>query len=251
MKGIKAHSHEQRSEILDRVALLMQKRFEDNLVAIAAEGSFARGEDKDFSDLEITVFLRRTPQNADWNIHKILDGLLLVIVFETKESFIEKYIENFEVWYACGSGDMLPLLNDKFVNEINALVPGNVEQKCKEQIQRRWPVFQEITAKLLNTIKVKDGEALSLIFPMMFKELLVLLSFANQTPYVTLGSYISQAKSFTFKPKGFDSLVLLATQGKYQDFLTLERVIIEVFSNLESYLKRKSLKLYIDSLDEL
>ena len=73
MNGIKKHSHQDRSEFIDQLIFLLQRRFKDNFVAMAAEGSYARGEDKDFSDLEITVFLKKIPKNSDWNIHKIVD----------------------------------------------------------------------------------------------------------------------------------------------------------------------------------
>ena len=176
MQGIKVYNHNDRTKVVNQIVKLLKHQFKDNLVAVAAEGSYARGNDKDFSDLELTVFLKEISKDTNYNIHKIVDGLLIVIVFDTKESFVKKYLsDDFSVWYASGSEDMLPITNKHFIDKLNKIIPNNIEQKCLEQIKIRWPQYQEITAKLLNNINGEDLEAVSLVFPLIVKETLVIL----------------------------------------------------------------------------
>lgn len=248
MLGIKPHTHEQRTEIVNQLIPIIQQKFGKNFIALAGDGSYARGEDTDYSDLELIVILKEIPNNVDWSEHRIIDGLLVVIVTETKDSIIKKYLDVSEYWYASGAGKLLPIINKEFINEINAYSPDNVTAKCFRQIQKRWPEYQEITAKVLNNIKQEDREAFAITFPTMIKELLIILSYLNATPYITLGKYIKQAKQFKLKPKSFDGLIAIQVNGGYQDFEKIKKVTEEVFSDLEKIVLSKGVKLYSDKL---
>lgn len=248
MLGIKPHTHEQRTQILNQLVPIIQKKFGENFVALAGDGSYARGEDTDYSDLEIIVFLKEIPDSVDWSEHKIFDGLLVVIVPETKDSIIKKYLDVTEYWYASGAGKLLPIINKEFVDEINNFSPDDVAEKCLRQIQKRWPEYQEITAKVLNNIKQEDREAFAITFPTMMKELLVTLSYLNTTPYITLGKYITQAKQFHLNPKGFDELIDVQVNGDYQDLENIGKMISKVFTNLEKIILNKGVQLYVDKL---
>jgi predicted ATP-dependent Lon-type protease len=248
MLGIKPHTHAQRTEIVTQLIPLIQKKFGDSFVALAADGSYARGEDTDYSDLEVIVFLKEIPDNVDWSEHKIIDGLLVVIVPETKDSIIKKYLDVTEYWYASGAGKLLPIINKEFVDEVNSFAPEDVAEKCRRQIQKRWPEYQEITAKVLNNINQKDKEAFAITFPTMIKELLVILSYLNATPFITLGKYIAQAKQFNLKPMGFDELIAIQVSGDYQDLENIGKMISKVFADLEAIALSKGVQLYADEL---
>src|SRR5437868_1661477 len=109
MLGIKPHTHEQRTKIINILTPLIQQKFGNNFVALAGDGSYARDEDTDYSDLELTVFLKKIPNNANWIEHKIVNGLLIVIVPETKRSIIDKYLDVTESWYASSATKLLPI----------------------------------------------------------------------------------------------------------------------------------------------
>jgi len=186
MKGIKSYNHNEREKIVQKLIPLIKDKFRENFVALAADGSFARGEDVDYSDLELIVFVHKIPKDTNWNIGKIIDGLLIEIVVETKKSYIKKYLDISDVWYASGTGGLFPIVNKYFIDEINTFQPANVEIKTLKQIQKKWNSFQEITAKLLNNIKQNNKDGIALIFSDMFNELLVLLAYLNRKPYKTL-----------------------------------------------------------------
>ncbi len=248
MKGIKPHTHEERGKIVEKLVPLIKKRFGSNFVALATEGSYARKEDRDYSDLELIVFLKKIPKGVDWSIRKIVDGLLVVIVPDTKNSFIKKYIEVSDVWYASAGSRLLPIVNNKFIEEINNFKPDNLGKKCWDHAVKRWNQYQEITAKVLNGIKQENKELVTLAFSQMVKELLVILSFINTTPYKTLGTYISQANGFPLKPRGFMKLIDIFIDGKYQDLPLLADVIDKAFSDMERIFEQRGVKLYSNSI---
>lgn len=192
--------------------------------------------------MELVAFFKEVPK--DWNYRKIIDGLLTVIVAETKVSYIEKYLDISDVWYASGAGKLYPLMNDAFIEEINSFEPEKKEEKCLQQIEKRWPFYQEITAKVLNTCLQKDKESMALIFSSMVKELLIIMSYLNTTPYKTLGTYIEQAKDFPLKPMGFDNLLDLFVEGEFPKFNRIKTDTEEVFASLEYLLSKKGVELY-------
>lgn len=251
MKGIKRHTHNEREIIVQELVPLIKKKFAKNFVALAADGSFARKEDVDYSDLELIVFVKKIPKKVNWNIGKIVDGQLIEIVVDTKESFIQKYLDISDVWYASGTGRLLPIINKDFIIEINNFKPKDIEKKTQEQIQKRWNRFQEITAKLLNNLTQKNTDGIPLILSDMYKELLVLLSYLNQKPYKTLGKYITSAKKFSKKPEGFDELTKAFINADYSDTNYLKELTKKVFSSFETMLGNKQLLTYLKNHKEI
>jgi predicted nucleotidyltransferase len=234
MEGIRAHTHEQRRLVIDSLIPRIQEKFGQSFIAMAADGSYARNQDLPYSDLELIVFLNR---EQDWSLRQIVDGMLTVAIAETRQSYIDKYLEVTDIWYASGAGKLKPLVNAEFVAEINAFRPERVREKCLVQAVRRWPLYQEITAKTLNLAHAQDAEGIALTVPQTVKELLVILAFINATPYVTLGSYITQASGFTIKPAGFDRLMSLFTEGGYRDPNETEAAVTETFAGMEALMR--------------
>ncbi len=248
MEGIRHHTHENRTKILKKLVPLIKKKFGSNFIALAADGSYARNEDNDYSDLELIVFLKKIPKDANWSVRKIIDGLLIEIIPDTKISFIEKYLEVSDMWYASGAGQLLPIVNNQFIEEINNFKPDSLEKKCWDQAVKRWNQYQEITSKVLNNIRQKNKEAIPLAFSQMVKETLVILSFINTTPYKTLGTYITQAKQFSIQPKEFSKLIDIFVNGEYQDLSLLSKAVENTFSGLEKIFQRRGVKLYSDTI---
>lgn len=244
MQGIKPHTHKDREKVLLGVVPLLKDHFRDNFIALAIDGSYARNEDTDFSDLEIIVFVNEIANDKNYNLWKIINGLLVEVVVETKEGYIKKYLDVSDVWYASGASRLLPVINEKFIDDINNYRPEDVTSKCLKQVKNKWNRFQEITAKLLNNIDQNNKGGVPIIFSDLVKELLIVLSYLNETPYVTLGKYITQAKEFSLKPEGFDALTDIFIRGTYQDTNYLKAIVTKVFTNLEKICEEKKLLSY-------
>lgn len=243
MRGIKAHTHKDRHRFIQEFIPEIRKKLGENFIALGAGGSYARNEDKDYSDIELVAFVKK-PLKKTWEVRKIIDGMLIVVVVETKDEYIKKYLDISDVWYASGADKLVPIINEPFIRELNVFRPENINEKCLRQIQKKWFPFQEITAKVFNAVKENNKEGFPIVFSQVVKELLIILSYLNAAPFITLGSYISQSRTFKVKPRRYDSLVDVFVSGTYQDFDAVMRIVEEVFSDLERILKERNMKLY-------
>ena len=86
MKGLKKHSHQDRERVIRELVPLIKKKFGDNLIALAADASYARGEDFDYSDLELFAFVKEMPEGKDMEgMSRIRDGMLIELIWTTRE----------------------------------------------------------------------------------------------------------------------------------------------------------------------
>jgi hypothetical protein len=250
MKGLKRYSHGERKRVVEELLPLIQKKFGDNLVALAATASYAREEDFGYSDLELTAFVKTMPEGQRWGgAGKIRDGLLVELVWTTKEIYLADTREVTGNWYLAGSDTLLPLINDDFINELNNYSVENLKQKCLIQANRHWHEVQEATAKVLNAVTASNREGMPLLLFDMLRHMLIELSLLNQSPYVTFARFISQSRTFEVKPDSFDALVDVVVQGSYQDLQTLEEKVVSVFSQFERIFEELGVELYDDDID--
>lgn len=250
MKGLKKHSHEDRQRVIEEMIPLIQKKFGENLIALAATSSYARNEDFDYSDLELTAFVKEMPDvKKKDGIGKIRDGLLVELVWMTKDTYLETTREVTPEWYLAGSDTLQPLINESFINELNTYQVADLRQKCLTQAAKHWHETQEATAKVLNAISAANREGIPLLLSDMLRYMLIVLSFLNQTPFITFSKFISQAKTFEIKPESFASLIDIAVQGAYQDLPTLEKTTAAVFREFEAIFEGLGIELYDNNID--
>lgn len=249
MKGLRKYSHHDREKIIQEMIPLIQKKFGENLVALAACASFARNEDTDYSDLELVAFLKKCPGEKEVDgMGKIRDGLLVELVWMTKETYMKKVLDVTEDWYIAGSDVLLPLINEDFFKELTYKTE-NQQEKCVHQAACHWHEVQESTAKVLNAIKKENRPGIPLLVCDMCIHMLRVLSFLNQTPYKTFSEFISQSREFSTKPAQFDELTEIIVEGRYQDFVQLKDVVTHVFCDFENIFEGLGVELYDDNVD--
>lgn len=250
MRGLKKHSHEDRRRVIEEFVPLVRKKFGENLVALAATASYARQEDSDYSDLELTAFVKTMPEGQRWGgVGKIRDGLLVELIWTTKEIYLADTREVTGQWYLAGSDTLLPIVNKDFINELNRHTVENLREKCLTQAAKHWHEVQEATAKVLNAALAGNRDGVPLLLGDMLRHMLIVSSFLNQTPYVTFARFITQARHFKIKPAGLDVLFDTVVQGTYQDLWALEKNVVNVFSQFESIFAELGIELYDADLD--
>lgn len=250
MKGLKRYSHSDRQRVIEELLPLIQKKFGENLVALAATASYARNEDFDYSDLELTAFVKTMPEGQRWGgMGKIRDGLLVELIWTTKEIYVADTLEVTGNWYLAASDILQPLINEDFIDELSNYRVDNLKQKCLIQANKHWHEVQEATAKVLNAVSARNRESIPLLLFDMLRHMLIELSFLNQTPYVTFAKFISQSRTFEVKPESFDALVDIAVQGGYQDLQALEENVVSVFSQFERIFAELDVELYDNDID--
>lgn len=252
MKGLKKYSHADRQRVIEEIIPLVHRKFGENLVALAAQGSFARSEDFGYSDLELIVFLKQIPEeNKDWaGIGKIRDGLLVELIWTTRENYLKTTAEVTKDWFLAGSDRLLPIINEEFVRELSDYRVENLRAKCLSHAKTHWHEVQESTAKTLNAIAAENRDGgVPLLFSDMLIHMLISLSFLNQTPYVTFARFISEARLFATKPADFENLLEIMTAGKFQDLAQMEKTIERVFSQFETIFEDFGVVLYDDNIN--
>lgn len=118
MKGISIHTHNDRKIVIKKLIPIIKHKLKNNFIALAADGSYARSEDVDYSDLELVAFVKQLSKKH-WEIRKIINGLYIVVIVETKQSYIDKYLDISDIWFASGASKLYPIINFSFVNKIN------------------------------------------------------------------------------------------------------------------------------------
>src|SRR5262245_16578550 len=250
MKGLQRYSHTDRQKVIEEMIPLIQKKFGENLIALGASASYARNEDTDYSDLELTAFVKTLPEGQHrGGIGKIRGGMLVELIWTTKENYLEEAQAVTWNWYIAASDRLLPLINPEFIEELNSYQVKNLKEKCLARAVERWHDVQEATAKVLNAILAHNNDGLPLLVFDMALNMLIVLSFLNQTPYVTFARFIAHARTFPVKPAAFETLLDILVQGTYQDLPRLEAVVTVVFSQFETIFEELGVELYDRDVD--
>lgn len=250
MKGLKRYSHADRQRVIEEMIPLIRKKFGDELVALAASASFARDEDTDYSDLELVAFVKSMPEGRWWDgVGKIRDGMLVELVWTTAEGYLQNVREVTGDWYIAGSDTLLPLINEEFIAELNGYRVADLREKCLRRAALHWHEAQEATAKVLNAILADNRDGLPLLAFDMLRHMLIVLSFLNQTPYVTFARFVTQARSFKVKPADFEALNDALAQGVLRDPPSLRALVTNVFTQFEQIFEGLGVELYDDDVD--
>lgn len=243
MKGLKKYTHQDRRRVVEEMLPQIREKFGDNLIALAAQGSFARNEDLDYSDLELIAFVREMPAGRH-GIGKIRDGLLIELMWMTREKYIAETLEVTEMWYLSASDKLLPIINAEFINELNDYRTENLKEKCLAKAKHHWREVQESTSKVLNVIASENRDGLPLLLFDMTRHFLISLALVNQTPYTTFARFVSEARLFEIKPPDFENLLEIIIKGAYQNLDLLGEIVINVFSQFEAIFEDLGVQLY-------
>ena len=251
MKGIRRYTHRDREKIISEIVPQIKKKFGENLIALAAQASYARGDDADYSDLELIAFVKEMPEGSKGleGMSKIRNGLLIELIWTTRETYIAEIKDVAEEWYIAGSDVLLPLSNEEFISELNNYRVHDIKEKCLKRAVRHFPEVQALTTKVLNAIAQQNRQGMPVLVFCLLKEILTSLSFLNQPPYTTLAKYVPEARSFKMKPDRFDELLDLVVEGKYQDLSSLKELTEQVFEGFEKILDDLGLKVYDDNTE--
>ena len=130
--GLKKHTHAERTTILrKKVVPILKEKLGNNLIAIAADGSYARTEDTDFSDIELMIFVK-TRKNLPYGFGRIVNGMLVEGLFMTEEEYYKTTIEPNENWFLSGSDKLKAITNPAFIRKVGKYKVKRLSEKCFE-----------------------------------------------------------------------------------------------------------------------
>jgi hypothetical protein len=198
--------------------------------------------------LELIAFVKKMPEGRH-GVGKIRDGLLIELVWMTREDYIAETLEVTKMWYLAASDVLLPIINAEFISELSEYRAENLKEKCLAEARNHWHEVQESTSKVLNAMKAENRDGLPLVLFDMTLHFLISLSLLNQTPYTTFARFVAEARTFATKPAEFDDLLDLIAQGAYQDLPKLEKLVVSVFSQFEEIFEDVGIELYDEKID--
>jgi predicted nucleotidyltransferase len=237
--GLKKYIHKERSEIIKKLIVPAIKReLGKNLIAIAANGSYARNEDADFSDIELMIFVKDRTQ-LPRGFGKIIDGILIEGLFVTEDEYYQNTLDVNEEWYLAGSDRLKAITNAPFIQKVRHYKVKHLREKCFKHAHKMLYEVQESFGKLFTAINKGNKENLFPIVADAVMQVLKLMAYLNETPYRTLGSFITQAKGFSMKPVGFDEFMTIIINGRYLDLKLLEKRSTKLFAGIEQLFVKK------------
>lgn len=236
MKSIKAHTHEERTAIVEQLIPLFHTKFGDNLLAVAACASYARGTDLDYSDLELTVFLKEPLEGEkDPYLQRMVDGLLIEVEYLTPEAYLQRFKELKDYWAIPGSDPLVGIYNVDFIKELSAKVSAirHTPAQYRRAAARKQPEVQEAFAKVFNAIDEDNREGIGILFFDAVLILLHMLALLNHKPFTTLARYVIEARSLKIKPDRLDEMLDILVGGDYANLPRLKDVMTGVYESLE------------------
>jgi len=252
MNGIKKHTHADRERIIEEMIPLVKQKFGDNLIALAASGSYARNEDTDYSDLELIAIVKEMPRGKEMGgFAKIYDGMLVEMIWMTEKTYIHETldIDSAEHWYISASDVILPLINKECIDRLNRHRVDNLDNKCAERAVGQFAEYHEGTTKLLNAIDQENRDGIPLSLFEMTLQALKMLSYLNKTPYVTFSRFITESRQFSVKPASFTGLIDIVMEGSYTDLSSLRETVVAVFTEFEEIFENLGCSVYDDNFD--
>lgn len=237
--GLKKYNRAQRTAIINKLVVpLLKKELGKNLIAIAADGSYARNEDTDYSDIELMIFIK-DKKNLVRGFGKILDGILIEGLFITESEYYKNTLEPNEDWYISGSDTLKAIANSGFIKKVQCYRVKQLSEKCFAAARDLLFEIQESFGKLFTAIEKNNKENLFSVLADAVMQVLKLMAFINKTPYKTLSTFVTQAKGFKIKPRGFDEFIEIIIDGRYIDLETLEERVKILFCGIEEFFTRK------------
>jgi kanamycin nucleotidyltransferase len=251
-ESLKPHTRAEREAVARALIPLWQRRFGDGLLAVAATGSFARGDDGAYSDLELIVFLRELPgPGEDPYLQRIVDGMLVEAEYVTEEAYVQRYATLSADWFMAGSAPLLPLYNAPFVERVVGRVVEirYPREQFLARAGRRFIEVQEACGKVLSAIEAADRSATPLLFLDAVMHVLVTLSFLNERPFTTFARYVDEARALPHTPARLGELLDVAVDGRYHDPEHLRDVVHGVVEGLEQQFRAEGVAVVDADLD--
>lgn len=249
--GLKPHTHDERAAIVAALTPLIQKHAGSNLIALAVSGSFARGSDGAYSDIEFFGFVKRPLSDDRAAVQFIHDGILIDAWFITRNDYIHIFKDKVRLgghaWPYIALNALVPVVNTPFIEELKALPHTIRPEYFKNALIAYWPQVQEGTAKLLTAISQGNELSMLSLYWQMVEKMCFALSLLNERPYTTRAATFKEVLSFPVLPQSFPGLMLHPDAPRIP--WELAEKAKTAFSELEELLSERGYKLYADRLD--
>lgn len=251
-ESLKPHTRAERQAVAQALIPLWQRRFGDGLLAVAATGSFARGDDRAYSDLELVVFLRQMPgPGEDPYLQRVVDGMLVEAEYLTEEAYVARYATVAADWHMAGGAPLMPLHNAPFVEDIARRVAQvrYPREQFLARAGRRFIEVQEASGKVLGAIEAADWTAIPLLLFDAVMHILVTLAYLNERPFTTFARYMDEGRAMPHIPARLGELLDVVVAGGYADTERLRGLLLDVVDGLKRQFRAEGVPVADADLD--
>ncbi len=250
--GPQPMNHEDRLKLANEIAGRFHEHFGENVLAIGAYGSLARGTDTAYSDIEMYCVIKGEEINTsyEWSAGKWkaeVDvqsaDILLKWATELDETWSLTHGSCIQILPLYDPGDFFGQLKDRlfdhkdeeFESVIKAMIVGEL---------------YEFIGKIRNTIASGNTSSLPIQIGNITKYGAFMIGLANRSLYTSSSNFLPESIVLADRPNGYDALCELVMRGELNDFPSIVRAADLFWEGIEAWAKTRGLKIH-EKLDDL
>jgi predicted nucleotidyltransferase len=243
-ESLKPHTRAERESVAQALIPLWRRKFGEGLLAVAATGSLARGDDRAYSDLELVVFVESMPAaDEDPYLQRIVDGMLVEAEYLTGDAYVARYATLPADWFLAGPAPLLPLHNPAFVQRVARRVDDirYPREQFLAKAARRFVEVQEASGKVLSAVEAGavlrcgDARAGDAVVP--------------EPAAVHHLCPLAEGRAMPNQPARLDEMLDAAVSGGYHDLPHLRALILDVVDGLEQQFRAEDVAFVDAELD--
>jgi hypothetical protein len=233
-EGLKRHTRLEREAVVDALVPLIICHMGHQLVALGVGGCFARRADGPYADLELIGFVKK-PSGPRAPVRFVHDGLGIDIRFPTRQEFLDSHkLKIGAAWPFTARTVLVPLINDAFVRELNAMPYNNAAEDRMRALGEFWPEIQDAAARLLTAVETGNAPPAQYLYWQTVEKFCIALSILNGQPFTSRVAMFGEARQFSLRPTGFEDLLIPA--GIPVDEMELARRALRMVWEMERLL---------------
>jgi len=248
VRTIRPHTHAERVKLLPAVVRRLEDRFGDGLLSVAVGGSFARGDDGPYSDIDVVAIIAPDAPRADEpGTVEILEGQFVDIPYWTVGDLLRPLREPRSDWCFWATRRLVAVTNPLVVEHVEresaALIararrPADPlhERLVALAAERLGYEVPEHVGKLLNACQPgRPHVERGLLLPRALHEVLVTVALLNAWPYPDLTAILDDAPRLSIRPPGLLELCALC-RSRDTEAAALAAAFLTVVAGLEELL---------------
>ncbi|GHO47938.1 kanamycin nucleotidyltransferase C-terminal domain-containing protein [Ktedonospora formicarum] len=244
-------TREARLQLAQKIVEKLKERYENDLLAVAVFGSVARGEDKDFSDLDMIAVVQQGQGVAD-DFNAIVDGLKYAVDIFSQDIVLGKMTTVHMRW---------PFLAGKFVTAVPLYDKQGIFASYKGIFQKfiqndfapyvRQVFVEEIFEecnKFINTTDTGDRGRVHYNAYHLFTKLAIFLGIVNKTYFTSAVALPEQALKLPINFPSFQLLGSFVTGDASYDTQQLRNIVVELLCEIISYLRSSNIEFEVEEI---
>jgi len=213
--------HGRRMELAREITDYLRRNHE-GVLAVILEGSTAKGEDREHSDLEMTVITKTLSETKCYQC--IFEGIVIEAVFGTEEESVRNASTVNARWptYADGwTGSVALFDSEGLLPKLAALVSNPDPERVREEMGGILVSIYEDVCKVRNHVASGETQMARFVCPFLAEQVARFLAFLNRQHFNGTRNLLTKPRDFSQLPPHFweDYPALLAVEDAAEGLL--------------------------------